>query len=105
MALRKPEPALYAIRPAETGDLDEIARTLDFLGVVLREQGELWWKVYARGKRAVTLNLADARGHPRQGRAPLQGPAARGPQNQYPFELAAHTRREAARLPCRPGRP
>ena len=26
MALRKPEPALYAIRPAETGDLDEIAR-------------------------------------------------------------------------------
>ena len=26
MALRKPEPAQYAIRPAETGDLDEIAR-------------------------------------------------------------------------------
>jgi len=26
VALRKPEPAVYAIRPAETGDLDEIAR-------------------------------------------------------------------------------
>ena len=33
----------------------------DPLRTWLRERGELWWKVYARGKRSVTLNL----GHPR----------------------------------------
>jgi crotonobetainyl-CoA:carnitine CoA-transferase CaiB-like acyl-CoA transferase len=32
----------------------------DPLRTWLRERGELWWKVYARGKRSVTLNL----GHP-----------------------------------------
>ncbi len=34
----------------------------DPLRTWLREQGELWWKVYARGKRSVTLNLAHPRG-------------------------------------------
>src|SRR5881397_616102 len=34
----------------------------DPLRTWLRDRGELWWKVYARGKRAVTLNLADPRG-------------------------------------------
>src|SRR5439155_1407845 len=34
----------------------------DPLRTWLRERGELWWKVYARGKRSVTLNLAHARG-------------------------------------------
>jgi len=34
----------------------------DPLRTWLRDRGELWWKVYARGKRAVTLNLADLRG-------------------------------------------
>jgi crotonobetainyl-CoA:carnitine CoA-transferase CaiB-like acyl-CoA transferase len=28
----------------------------------LRDRGELWWKVYARGKRSVTLNLTAPRG-------------------------------------------
>jgi crotonobetainyl-CoA:carnitine CoA-transferase CaiB-like acyl-CoA transferase len=34
----------------------------DPLRTWLRDRGELWWKVYARGKRSVTLNLTDARG-------------------------------------------
>jgi len=34
----------------------------DPLRTWLRERGELWWKVYARGKRSVTLNLAHLRG-------------------------------------------
>jgi crotonobetainyl-CoA:carnitine CoA-transferase CaiB-like acyl-CoA transferase len=34
----------------------------DPLRTWLRERGELWWKVYARGKRSVTLNLTDPRG-------------------------------------------
>src|SRR5919109_2647841 len=34
----------------------------DPLRTWLRERGELWWKVYARGKRSVTLNLAVPRG-------------------------------------------
>ena len=34
----------------------------DPLRTWLRERGELWWKVYARGKRSVTLNLAAPRG-------------------------------------------
>src|SRR5881409_893514 len=34
----------------------------DPLRTWLRDRGELWWKVYARGKRSVTLNLAHARG-------------------------------------------
>ena len=34
----------------------------DPLRTWLRERGELWWKVYARGKRAITLNLAHPRG-------------------------------------------
>jgi crotonobetainyl-CoA:carnitine CoA-transferase CaiB-like acyl-CoA transferase len=34
----------------------------DPLRTWLRGAGELWWKVYARGKRSVTLNLADPRG-------------------------------------------
>jgi crotonobetainyl-CoA:carnitine CoA-transferase CaiB-like acyl-CoA transferase len=34
----------------------------DPLRTWLRERGELWWKVYARGKRSVTLNLTAPRG-------------------------------------------
>jgi crotonobetainyl-CoA:carnitine CoA-transferase CaiB-like acyl-CoA transferase len=34
----------------------------DPLRTWLKERGELWWKVYARGKRSVTLNLAHPRG-------------------------------------------
>src|SRR5213595_2746537 len=34
----------------------------DALRTWLRERGELWWKVYARGKRSITLNLAHPRG-------------------------------------------
>jgi crotonobetainyl-CoA:carnitine CoA-transferase CaiB-like acyl-CoA transferase len=34
----------------------------DPLRTWLRERGELWWKVYARGKRSITLNLAVPRG-------------------------------------------
>src|SRR5919109_2248488 len=34
----------------------------DPLRTWLRERGELWWKVYARGKRSVTLNLTQPRG-------------------------------------------
>src|SRR5882672_3703137 len=42
----------------------------DPLRTWLRDRGELWWKVYARGKRAVTLDLAAFY------RARLAGPAA-----------------------------
>lgn len=34
----------------------------DPLRTWLRQRGELWWKVYARGKRSVTLNLGVPRG-------------------------------------------
>lgn len=34
----------------------------DPLRTWLRAEGQLWWKVYARGKRSVTLNLAVPRG-------------------------------------------
>lgn len=34
----------------------------DPLRTWLRDRGELWWKVYARGKRSITLNLGDPRG-------------------------------------------
>lgn len=34
----------------------------DPLRTWLRERGELWWKVYARGKRSITLNLTEPRG-------------------------------------------
>src|SRR2546427_302319 len=34
----------------------------DPLRTWLRDRGELWWKVYARGKRSITLNLAQPRG-------------------------------------------
>jgi crotonobetainyl-CoA:carnitine CoA-transferase CaiB-like acyl-CoA transferase len=34
----------------------------DPLRTWLRERGELWWKVYARGKRSVTLNLTHPQG-------------------------------------------
>src|SRR6267142_2401121 len=34
----------------------------DPLRTWLRDRGELWWKVYARGKRSVTLNLTHERG-------------------------------------------
>src|SRR5438093_466091 len=34
----------------------------DPLRTWLRDRGELWWKVYARGKRSITLNLTEARG-------------------------------------------
>lgn len=34
----------------------------DPLRTWLRDRGELWWKVYARGKRSVTLNLTVPRG-------------------------------------------
>lgn len=37
MALRKPEPSVYAIRPAQTADLDEIAR-------IERESFRIPWK-------------------------------------------------------------
>ena len=40
----------------------EHPRSGDPLRTWLRERGELWWKVYARGKRSVTLNLAAPRG-------------------------------------------
>ncbi len=40
----------------------------DPLRTWLRARGELWWKIYARGKRSVTLNLT----HPR-GQALLRG--------------------------------
>src|SRR2546430_9851794 len=34
----------------------------DPLRTWLRERGELWWKVNARGKRSITLNLTQPRG-------------------------------------------
>ena len=34
----------------------------DPLRTWLRERGELWWKVYARGKRSITLNLTAPQG-------------------------------------------
>lgn len=34
----------------------------DPLRTWLRDEGQLWWKVYARNKRSITLNLADPRG-------------------------------------------
>ncbi|MGH7324544.1 MAG: CaiB/BaiF CoA transferase family protein [Candidatus Rokuibacteriota bacterium] len=34
----------------------------DPLRTWLRERGQLWWKVYARGKRSITLNLGAPRG-------------------------------------------
>jgi len=34
----------------------------DPLRTWLQERGELWWKVYARGKRSITLDLAKPRG-------------------------------------------
>jgi crotonobetainyl-CoA:carnitine CoA-transferase CaiB-like acyl-CoA transferase len=34
----------------------------DPLRTWLKERGQLWWKVYGRNKRSVTLNLADPRG-------------------------------------------
>src|SRR2546430_1239390 len=34
----------------------------DPLRTWLRDRGELWWKVYARGKRSITLNLTQPRG-------------------------------------------
>ena len=34
----------------------------DPLRTWMRERGELWWKVYARGKRSITLNLSVPRG-------------------------------------------
>jgi crotonobetainyl-CoA:carnitine CoA-transferase CaiB-like acyl-CoA transferase len=34
----------------------------DPLRTWLRDRGELWWKVYARGKRSITLNLTVPRG-------------------------------------------
>ena len=34
----------------------------DPLRTWLRDRGELWWKVYARGKRSITLNLTGSRG-------------------------------------------
>src|SRR5256885_14676322 len=34
----------------------------DPLRTWLRDRGELWWKVYARGKRSITLDLAKPRG-------------------------------------------
>lgn len=34
----------------------------DPLRTWLRDRGELWWKVYARNKRSITLNLTAARG-------------------------------------------
>jgi crotonobetainyl-CoA:carnitine CoA-transferase CaiB-like acyl-CoA transferase len=34
----------------------------DPLRTWLKERGQLWWKVYARGKRSITLNLAVPRG-------------------------------------------
>ena len=40
----------------------EHPRSGDPLRTWLKERGQLWWKIYGRGKRSVTLNLADARG-------------------------------------------
>ena len=34
----------------------------DPLRTWLRQRGELWWKIYARGKRSITLNLTRPRG-------------------------------------------
>src|SRR3990172_5990229 len=40
----------------------ENPRCGDPLRTWLRQRGELWWKVYARGKRSITLNLTEPRG-------------------------------------------
>jgi crotonobetainyl-CoA:carnitine CoA-transferase CaiB-like acyl-CoA transferase len=40
----------------------EHPRAGDPLRTWLRERGQLWWKVYGRNKRSITLNLSDPRG-------------------------------------------